>query len=188
MAHERQDIRAAIVARLIAASTGAGSRVSTQRMRPLRKAGLPAILVYSDSEKVSEGSAETSPRELTRTAVFVVEAWVSAEASALEDAMDAIALQIETAMDQDLNLAHPSTPTVPTAFDSTLIGTEFGVDPDGELPMGCVHLEYAITYHSDLRITAPTDLFDQVEATTSLSNEQATLDQSGISVTNINQE
>jgi hypothetical protein len=188
MAHERQDIRTAIVARLIAASTGAGSRVSTQRGRPLRKAGLPAILVYSDSEKVSEGSAETSPRELKRTAVFAVEAWVTAEASVLEDAMDAIALEIETALDQDLNLAHPSTPAVPLAFDSVLIGTEFGVDPDGELPMGCVHLEYAITYHSDLRLAAPTDLFDQLEATTSLGGDQAALDQSGISITGINQE
>lgn len=188
MSHERQDIRAAIVARLIAASTGAGSRVSTQRARPLRKAGLPAILVYSDSEKVSEGSAETSPRELTRTAVFAVEAWVAAEASALEGAMDAIALEIETAMDQDLNLAHPSTPATATASDSVLIGTEFGVDPEGELPTGCVHLEYAVTYHTDLRVTAPTDLFDQLEATTSLDGTQAALDQSGISVTNINQE
>lgn len=188
MAHERQDIRAAIIARLVAAATAAGSRVSTQRERPTRKGGLPAILVFNDREEVREGSEETSPRELTRNAVFAIEAWVTAEASVLEDAMDAIALQIETAMDQDLNLAHPTTPLVPTCSQSTLIGTEFGVAFEGETPIGCVRLEYAVTYHSDLRVTEPADVFDQVEASTSLGNAQATLDRSGISVTGINQE
>ncbi len=189
MAHERKDIRTAIVARLIAADV-AGPRVSTSRERPVRKGGLPAVLVFSDSEKVIEGSEQTAPRELKRVAVFAIEAWVTAEATELEDAMDAIALEVEAVMDADLNLSHPDDVTnVPTAFDSGLIGTEFGVDPNGETPMGCVRLEYAITYHSQQRdAEVPEDVFDTAGITHDLAGAQDAAEQRSDLVENINQE
>jgi hypothetical protein len=152
-------------------ATSAGPRVLATRNAPVRS-DLPALSVYTDTEIVSETSVSSSPRELARTLTLVVEGWVSASdtnGESLDNALDAVALEIETALDQDLNL-------LGTAFTSVLTSTEFGVKVDGNRPMGCVHLEFAVVYHSDLRVSAPTDAFSSVDVHYNLGG-QATADQ-----------
>ncbi len=182
--HERQAIREAILAQLLGTApayrTSAGARVYKSREAPNRKAELPAINIYTDSEPVDEGSKNTAPRELKRIAVIAIEAWVTASDN-VDDALDALALEIETAMDLDVNLAD-------TAFDSILLSTDIGLKLDGERPMGVLHLEYAVTYHSQIRAPAPTALFDIASAKTSLGGAQAPLDQTSDLVVDINQE
>jgi len=190
MAHERKLLRDAIVTRLVAANTVAGARVTTNREPPLDSELLPAILVFTESEKVDEGSQQTAPRELKRTAILIVEAWVAAASDALEDAMDAVALEIETAMDQDINLSNPDDDEpCALAFDSMLIGTEFGVNVTGETPFGCVHLEYAVTYHSDQRpAVAVLEDFDTASVRHNIGGAQDEEDEVTSLVENINQE
>lgn len=149
--HERQAIRDAAVTAL-AGATAAGARVYKTRLAPIRQAELPAISVYTEEESVTPESLKTSPRELTRSVTLAVEAWVRATDN-VDDALDDLALEIETAMDADQNLGA-------TAFDSILMRTEIGLKLDGDRPMGCVHLEYAVTYHTDLRVTESADTFD----------------------------
>ncbi len=147
--HERQAIRDAIVAALVS-QTSAGTRVSKSRREPVRSVELPAISVYVESEKTNEKTFLTAPVELERILTVSIDAWVSAdgkEADRLEDTLDAIALQVETAMDVDTNLSG-------TAYWSALAATELGTlaAAEGRRPMGCAHLEYTVVYHSDARV------------------------------------
>lgn len=154
--HARQAIRQAVIARLVGDAptyrTVARDRVFSTRREPLRHHELPAISVYVDSEVVDEDSADTAPRELKRTATVAIEGWVQYR-EAVDDVLDDLALEIETAMDGDQNLAG-------TAFDSVLTLTEVGVRLEGERPLACVHLEYAVTYHTQPQLAEPVDPFD----------------------------
>lgn len=179
--HERQAIREAIIAQLTgiapAYPTDAQARVFKSREAPVRIAELPAINIYIDSELIAPGSELSSPRELKRVVVIAIEGWVRASEN-VDDALDALALQIETAMDSDPYLAN-------NAFDSILASTETGIKLTGDKPMGCVHLEYAITYHSQVRTPAPAAIFDTASAKLSIDGEQAPADQSATLTTNI---
>lgn len=144
MPHERTAIRDAVVAQLIAGSTSAGARVYGSRLKPLVEAELPAVLVYTDSESVDPASANSSPRWLRRTVELTVEGVVRV-AEGLQTELDDLALEIETAMDSDLEFGQ-------TAFSSTLAGTEVGMKMDGNQPMGMVRLVYNVVYETDLRV------------------------------------
>ena len=183
MAHERQDIRDAVIALLKGTApdyaTAAEARVFPSRMAPLRTVELPAISVYTDNETVDPASGNSAPRELKRTVELVIEAWVRAT-SDVEDALDDFALEIETALDADTEFND-------TAYSSSLDSTEIGLKLDGDKPMGCVRLKYSVTYHTDLRVTAPGDNFDSADVHYDLAGEQATADQANDVLTAIHE-
>ncbi len=173
--HERQAIREAVIDQLIGDSpynTSAGLRVTKSRMAPHAQAQLPAISVYTDDESVDPASRMTAPRELKRTVQLAIEAWVVADAD-VDDALDAIALQIETAMDADLEFDE-------TAYSSVLASTETGIKLDGNRPMGAVRMVYTVVYHTDLRTSvadAAMDEFDEAGINFDLSSDQDEDDQ-----------
>ena len=173
MPHERQNLRAAIVAQLkgpLNNRTSAGARVYANRMHPLRVADLPVVLVFIESETV--GEVVRGPRELKRIAAVKIEGWVMTPPGiATDDALDAMALQIEAAM--DLDIYHDK-----NAFTSVLANTEIGIKIDGEQSMGAVSLTYDVTYHSQLRNAVPTSMFATANARISQApGSQAPLDQ-----------
>lgn len=169
--HERTQIRAAAIA-LLTGETSAGANVYSSRMGPLPSWGIPALAVYTDDEEVDPASKNTSPRELKRKPKLVIEAWVSVPANGqLDDAFDVIAREIEVAMDADADLDE-------TVFSSILNSTEMGWQQNGARPMGCVKLEYEVTYHTQLRLADPEDDFDSTDIRTSLEGAQAEADQS----------
>lgn len=167
--HERREIRDAIVAQLIAAGASFGSRVFPTRIPPLRTAELPAVCVYTDDEQVDRATWSTAPRELGRTVNVAIEGWVRVTED-IEDVFDALALEVETAMDADLNLDE-------TAFDSGLVSTEIGISMQGDRPMGAIRLLYAVTYHTELRVQPPEDEFDTANIRYNLENAQHEDDQ-----------
>lgn len=168
--HERQAIREAVIARLIgtgpAYATAATTRVFKTRLHPIRGVELPALNVYTDDE--TSDSKRTAPVELTRTVPVVVEGWVSLT-SGVDDALDALALQIETAMDRDSSFGD--------TVESVLTLTQFGYKLDGDRPMGVVHLEYTMTYRTAARLASPVDDFDTADVRVSLGGVQAPNDQ-----------
>lgn len=160
MAHPRKLIRQAVVT-LLTNVTAAGARVSKTRFDPHRKSQLPAISVYSLSEPVRPGSAETAPRELTRDLKIEIAAWVPhTDAIPVDDAMDNIAEQIEAAMDADRYLNG-------AAGESILESTEMAVvedDGKSDPTIGIVALVYSVTYRTTQGETA-TDDFITVNST-----------------------
>jgi len=182
MAHERTEIRNAIVAQLKGPGnnrTAAGARVVKSRLAPPKTASLPFVSVYNELEPIKEGGDKGS-RELERQYEVTICGWViAASDSDVDDALDALALEIETAMDLDHTLdSYAST--------SHLVNTQFGIDLSGERPLGAVSLTYGCTYFSKTRNAAPVDNFDTASAVTDLGGEQATLDETAVLVEDIN--
>lgn len=165
--HQRQVIREAVRDLLIAASTAASTRVVATRTLPYRKNELPAISVYTLEETVDGESVNTAPRELTRNLQLEIAGWVTA-ADDVDDQMDALALQIEFAMDADRYLAD-------SAAECVLDGTTMGIQGDGDNLMGLVTLTYAVTYRT-MAPEAPTDLSDFTTAAVTYNQGDAQAD------------
>lgn len=149
MAHPRKDIRDAIVATLKGTAdprpTSAGARIYGNRMEPLKqRETMPVVVVYALREQV-DPSWDQTPRQLKRILSVAVEA--AAEASGvvggnLDDALDALALEVEVAMDRDDSLGGK-------AAKSILTSTEIEFPTDGERVLGAVRLVYEVTYYTD---------------------------------------
>lgn len=148
--HERKLIRDAVVAAIKgtapAFSTHARERVYHSRTAPIRGHELPCVNVYVGDETVDE--VQGVPRELKRTLIVSVEAWV-AHGETSEDELDTLALQIETAMDRDRFLGG-------AVSDCVLQSTTPGY-VDGERRCGVMHLEYAAQYFTPERAPGATD-------------------------------
>lgn len=140
--HQRKVIRDVVVG-LLLGRTAAELRVLASRVVPYRKNELPAISVYTLDETVDGDSASTAPRELTRDLKLEIAGWVAhiPDGPLVDDAMDALALEIETAMDADPFLAG-------AVGDSILEGTTMAIRGEGDALMGIVTLTYAVTYRT----------------------------------------
>lgn len=175
--HERQALREAIVAQLKGPDndrTAAGARVRKSRQAPNQTDALPAISVFSSDEPIHESSAGTSPRELKRIVRVEIIGWVIGSAD-VDDALDALALEIETAMDIDLGFR--TTEEIENgdpsyAYDSILESTVLGEKLDGERPLGAVSMTYACEYRTGRRVELPTDDFETAATQISLGDEQ----------------
>lgn len=142
MAHQRELIRYAAIAALTGA-TAAGARVYNTRVDPHRKGALPALSVYT----LGEESADTgsAPRELARATRMEVAGWVAGvDSGEVADAMDALAVEIEAAMDADPYLGG-------AASDSVLEGTTIEIrEDDGRSSplIGIITLTYSVSYYT----------------------------------------
>jgi hypothetical protein len=139
MLHQRQVIREA-ARDALRGRTAAGARVYETRVVPLRKLELPAVSVYTLEEEVDPASSSTAPRELKRTVDLAIEALVK-QGDNVDDAIDAIALEIERAMHADPTLGG-------AASDSVLASTEIDVLEESDRVVGMARLVYSVTYYT----------------------------------------
>jgi hypothetical protein len=143
MTHPRELVREAVVT-LLTNATSAGARVTATRVETLLPSELPSISVYTPSERVRQDSGDTAPRELTRDVKVDIRAWVLHTAAIPADnAMDAIAEQIETAMDADRYLGGAAGDAVLENTETDVVQQE-GVDP----LVGVITLTYSVTYRT----------------------------------------
>lgn len=161
MSHERATIRHALVATLTTGPTPAGARVFKTRRAPIRAAELPCINVYFMSEVVDEDSRGATKR--SRTATFGVD-FFAASAADLDDVLDAGSLAVETAMDA-LALAD--------VREVALDTTEAGLVMVGEVPMGCAHHEFRVTYRVGKRAPAAGGNFETVDVTALVGTQES---------------
>lgn len=146
--HERKAIRDAVVATLVG-NTDAGTRVLPSRKAPNSDDSLPQINVYTLSEETDPDSADTSPVELFRTVQVAVDCWSNVSIDEMEDALDALTLQVETAW--DVADDDPASALTKATFWSWPASTEMGLIIEGKKPLGCAHMVYHVDYHSDRR-------------------------------------
>jgi hypothetical protein len=134
--HLRRQIRERIAADVTGLVT-TGSNVFQARVYPLEDSALPCLLVYSTSEE-SEILNQGTPRLLSRTLNITIQG-VAAETSDVDDKLDLIAKEIETALsaDRDINSL---------AQDSFLTSTEIEINADGAKTVGTLRLNYQIDY------------------------------------------
>lgn len=150
MAHPRDTIAQAVVTLLIAAGTAAGARVTSTRVAPHKKSGLPAISVYALSDQVDE--ANSSEMEVAHELQLEITGWVAhTDAVPVDVAMNNLADQIEVAMRANPYLSG-------TASDVRLRGPATAMevvedDAHSDPIVGIVVLTYVVTYHSALAAT-----------------------------------
>lgn len=174
--HERQTIRHAAKAALEAAAVVEDGHLFTSRKVAWRKRDLPAVALYAVDENVDPDSAASAPRELVRRLQLVVEGAIEATTpapnNALDDALDALALKIEKALDADTTLSG-------ACGDMVLASTSLDMLEDGEKSIGVVTLTFAVTYRSWAPEQEDGELSDFKAASirTSLNGDQAEDDQ-----------
>lgn len=162
MAHPRQLIRHAVAAALTGA-TAAGANVYKTRVLPFRRNGLPAVAVYTLTESVRTDE-KSAPRELERRTELVVEGAVQAASTEnADDALDALALEIEAALHADPTFGG-------TAADSILSSTEIDVAGEGEQMIGVVKLTYEVTYYAYADVGTTLDDFKTANIRHNLGN------------------
>lgn len=147
--HPRQIIREAVVA-LLLSKTAAGTRVWPSRMRHVSSRDLPAIGVYTTEE--ASPLSDASPRKYERTVTVVVDCIVAGD-SGLDDALDALVLQVE-----DLLMADPTWGG--KADDSALMRTTIGLVSNGRTEDGCATLEFEADYETSPGQVDPSSLDD----------------------------
>lgn len=140
MAHQRQVIRAAVLALLLNA-TAAEARVHATRVLPYQASQvLPVIAIYTPDEDVDDDSWSTAPLELTRNLSLIIEGWVSPGENA-DNAMDDLAKEIEDAMDSDLYLGG-------AIAKRKLVKTETEVLEESDRQLGWFAMTYEVTYRT----------------------------------------
>ena len=134
--HLRRQIRERIAADVTSLVT-TGANVFQSRIYPLEDSALPCLLVYSTSEE-SEILNQGTPRLQARTLNITIQG-VAAETSDVDDKLDLIAKEVETALsgDRDINCL---------AQNSFLTSTEIEINGDGAKTVGTLRLNYQIDY------------------------------------------
>lgn len=164
--HPRRLLRDAIVATLTGV-TSAGARVTKTRRDPIRLQDLPQISVYTLEETVDDASALMAPRELTRsTSIAVVAHVIDADSAPVDDAMDAIALEIETAMASNRYLSGTA-----GGHGAILTRTEIDIlsSENGDPIVGVIRLIYSATYYTLEVDPDPAVPFERVGSTVQIA-------------------
>lgn len=139
MAHARQQLREAMVAACTGLTT-TGSTVSASMVYPHNT--LPSLNIIADNETTIDTSYQTNHiRELTVT----VEARSKATAD-LDDTLDTICAEVETAVMADSSLAN-------LTRDIILSSTEIEYNAKLEQPIGVARMIWLLHYYIDA--TAP---------------------------------
>ena len=136
MAHVRKLIRDNITTTLTGLAT-TGSNVFQTRLFPLGESKLPALCIYTNTESTEYGTIKL-PRTQVRTLEVIVEAYVK-DASGLDNALDAIAVEIEEALHTDVTRGGYAKDTKITSFDADYTG-------EGEQSVGIGRFTISIIY------------------------------------------
>lgn len=132
MAHARRQIREAVATALTGLTT-TGSRVFQSRMR--EQESLPCLLVVTDTENVDASVGTIQQRDLD-----ILVTGLAQGASNVDDTLDAIAEEVETAMQAAGTLGG----LVSVAPGLTGIRTQF--DDSLQQPVGEIELAFRCTY------------------------------------------
>jgi len=128
MPHARQTIREATAA-LVTGLASTGARVFQSRMVP--QASLPCLLVTTNDEEIESGAFE---KQLDRRLSIRVEG-VDKAGATLDDRLDTIAAEVETALGSDYRYELRS---IAVDFDETL-----------EKPVGRIALDFTYRYFTN---------------------------------------
>ena len=136
--HLRRQIRERVATDLTGLST-TGSNVFQTRIFNLEQSKLPCLLIYTEEESV-EISTIGSPRNVSRDLSLVVEGYAAAKEN-LDDTLDQISKEVETAMANDIGINSLAT-------DSFLTGVSISYSGDGSKPVGTIRMNYLVQYRN----------------------------------------
>ena len=133
--HLHKQIRAAVVTKLTGLTTS-GSRVFANRLQPLPDALSPTLLITLDEER-AEAATLHAPYMQERDLTVVVSA-VAKATSALDDTLDLMSKEVETALAAGITVAG-------RLLDVFYTGMSFE-DEQGDKPVGVKRMTFSISY------------------------------------------
>ena len=136
MSHVRQQIRDRFATLLTSGVSLVSSRVYSSRVYPLTQANLPALTIYTGSER--SGLQTMGVKTLSRTANIMVDAYVRSTAN-VDDTIDSICVQVEEAIASDYTLNG-------IAKNTVLISTDIDFSGEAEQPVGIARLTFSVLY------------------------------------------
>lgn len=144
MSHVRQQIRDAVVDAVMLLNTTHRSVYKT-RVYPMDRASLPGLCVYTSSESIEPSTIGglKSVSAYLRTLVVNVEAYAKATTD-LDNVLDSIAVEVETAMANNSTLNGLVEDVILTSTEIDIMGG------DSEQPVGVLRLSYDIIYRTTL--------------------------------------
>lgn len=137
--HVIKQLRDALVTRLTGLAT-TGARVHSYRANPLQTIGeLPALIVRTPSDSMQEATVHPGA-VVERTVEILVQGYAAANAD-LDDTLDAIRKDVDTALGAALTIGSNTVPVDMTGDSDSDI-------TDGEVQAGEINLRYRATlYH-----------------------------------------
>lgn len=147
--HKRKEIKVAAKA-IILNKTGCEDRVETMRFVPFGEDEMPFTAIYCGAEPVERIDNITEKRTLE----LVFE--VIAMGPDVEDDLDTLTSQIETAMIQDETLSG-------TVHEIVLTKTEHGYDEVSKTTIQSMKLTYSAVYFTEAVADSPTDPFESAD-------------------------
>lgn len=146
MSVKRLKIRERLV-QTLKGKTAVGDRVFSARRIPIWQPELPCILVYTNSESISQYSE--SPAEYRREVNTVVQGILEDRnlKTSLEDALDILAQEIENALKNDRYLGREADGEVERAEDIIPTGVETATEEDGKNTIGKIEINLTIPYY-----------------------------------------
>ncbi len=135
MSHTHKQIRDALATALTGLTTS-GSRVYPNRLYPMDTAELPGLRIYLDADAV-EVETIHSPLVYMHDLSITVEA-CARSSSALDDTLDTMALEIETALANGITISGKK-------LEPVLTGSQYDDEP-GSPPVGVKRLTFSLAY------------------------------------------
>jgi hypothetical protein len=135
--HTHKQIRDALATALTGLTTS-GARVYKNRLYPMDTAELPGLRIYLDSDAV-EVETIHSPLVYGHDLSVTVEACARAS-SALDDTLDTMALEIETALASGITISGKK-------IEPILTGSQYDDEP-GSPPVGVKRLTFSMAYYT----------------------------------------
>lgn len=139
-AHLRTQIRAAVAGALTGLAT-TGSRVFQSHVYKLESAGLPGLLIATESEE-SSVIEMTAPMAVERRLMLQVVA-LAKGTSDVDDTIDQICKEVEVA------LAMPCAALAGLSNSIELRSTEIDFDGDSEQPVGRATMRFEVVYFTE---------------------------------------
>lgn len=138
MAHVRKQIRDAVVTKVTGLAT-TGTNVFKDAVYPIVSGKLPGIVVSDSKERINRNTL--APVKLLRTLLVHIEGYATA-ATGLNDTLDTVLTEVETAMATDLTLGGLALDVELTGADKEISGG------DSDKPVGYIRMTYEITYRT----------------------------------------
>jgi hypothetical protein len=141
MAHVRKQIRDRVASVLTDGVASVNSRVYISRVYPITSDDLPALTVSINSEQSSMITLGTT-KSLGRRLSINIDIYARST-SALDDSIDAIAVEIEQAIAADFTVNG-------LAKEAILSATNIEHSGEAEKPVGIARLSYDVLYHTSV--------------------------------------
>lgn len=119
-----------------------GANVYKSRVYPLQSGNLPGLCVFTGPEEIDDNEEDGKVETTQERSVMIVVAGYDKVTAGLDDSLDTMAVEVETAIFADRFLSG-------LVYGIDLVETDQGLTVEGEQPVGEITLTFRAQYLTD---------------------------------------